>query len=286
MPVPDFQTLMLPLLKIAADGQQHSAADAVDLLARQFQLSNDDRGQLLTNGQPRFNNRVGWASTYLKKAGLLESPSRGVFQITGRGRELLAEPPDSIDIAFLESRFQEIVEFRKARPKGDPSEEPAQANPDGTWTLRSTVLERIRRKIEASIPDASVRRDALLFLAAAVANADEERRDAWSLEETPHGLRLIAGRLLACKVSRGRMRVSVVGPVNAEQRSAIGADTERDEEFRLIPSGVLITFPVEHASKAKEVLLDGLNSFVDTWRESRGWNPKIPRDLRAPSTLP
>jgi len=254
---------MLPLLKLAGDGQQHSAAEAVDLLARQFQLSDDDRGQLLTNGQPRFNNRVGWASTYLKKAGLLESPGRGFFQITGRGTELLAAPPDSIDIAFLESRFQEIVEFRKARPKGDPSEEPAEFNPDGTWILRPTVLERIRRKMETSLPDATVRRDALLFLAAAVANADEERSDAWCLEETVHGLRLVTGRLLACKVSRGQMRVSVVGPISGEVRLAIGADAERDEEFRLIPSGIVVTFPVEHASKAKELLLDGLNSFVD-----------------------
>src|SRR5688572_32005595 len=129
MAVPDFQTLMLPLLELAGDGQQHTSAEAVESLAQRFQLSTDDRGQLLQNGQPRFNNRVGWATTYLKKAGLLQSVGRGRFQLTNRGRDLLAAPPNAIDISFLESRFPEVVEFRKARPKtGDGEDSPAEYN--------------------------------------------------------------------------------------------------------------------------------------------------------------
>ena len=69
MAVPDFQTLMLPLLKLAGDGQQHANADAVERLAQEFQLSDDDRGQLLRSGQKRLYNRVGWATTFLKKPG-------------------------------------------------------------------------------------------------------------------------------------------------------------------------------------------------------------------------
>jgi restriction system protein len=65
MAVPDFQTLMLPLLELAGDDQQHTSAEAVESLAQRFQLSTDDRGQLLQNGQPRFYNRVGWATMYL-----------------------------------------------------------------------------------------------------------------------------------------------------------------------------------------------------------------------------
>src|SRR5919106_5365755 len=135
MAVPDFQTLMLPLLELAGDGQQHTSAEAVESLAQRFQLSSDDRGQLLQNGQPRFNNRVGWATTYLKKAGLLQSVGRGRFQLTDRGRDVLAADPHAIDIAFLESRFPEVVEFRKARPKADLDGEdaPTEFLADGTW---------------------------------------------------------------------------------------------------------------------------------------------------------
>src|SRR6187431_131176 len=133
MAIPDFQTLMLPLLELAGDGQQHTSVETVESLAQRFQLSADDRAQLLQNGQPRFNNRVGWATTYLKKAGLLQSVGRGLFQLSDRGREVLASDPHAIDVAFLESHFPEVAEFRKARPKTDIEGEdaPAEFKADG-----------------------------------------------------------------------------------------------------------------------------------------------------------
>ena len=100
MAVPDFQTLMLPLLKLAGDGQQHTLAEAVERLAQEFQLSDDDRAQLLQSGQTRLYNRVGWATTYLKKAGLLQAVGPGRFQLTDRGRDVLASRPAAIDVAF------------------------------------------------------------------------------------------------------------------------------------------------------------------------------------------
>src|SRR5688572_1684094 len=104
MAVPDFQSLMLPLLKLASDGNEHGLADAIEGLAREFQLSNEDRTELLPSGrQPRFNNRVGWASTYLRKAGLLRMVRRGTFQLTDRGRQVLDETPSTIDLKFLTS---------------------------------------------------------------------------------------------------------------------------------------------------------------------------------------
>lgn len=145
MAVPDFQTLMLPLLKLAADGQQHTSAETVESLAQHFQLSAEDRAQLLQNGQPRFYNRVGWATTYLKKAGLLQATGRGRFQLTDRGRDLLATEPHAIDIAFLENRFPEILEFRKARPKTDGDDAPAEFDADGTWKLREGAQDRVRQ---------------------------------------------------------------------------------------------------------------------------------------------
>jgi hypothetical protein len=105
----------------------------------------------------------------------------------------------------------------------------------------------------------------LHFLALAIENADEECGNAWCVRETGHGLRLMTGRLLACEVARSQMRVSVIGPIGDDVRDALGADAERDEEFKFkkVPGGLLLTFPVEHAPEALNLLRDGLNSFVD-----------------------
>ena len=87
MAIPDFQTLMLPLLQLASDGNVHYIHDAVNQLADQFELTDEERAKLLPSGQqPIFYNRVGWSRTYLKKAGLLADPKRGYFQITERGK--------------------------------------------------------------------------------------------------------------------------------------------------------------------------------------------------------
>jgi restriction system protein len=112
MAVPDFQSLMLPLLRMAADGHEHSLAEARDLLTVEFKLSETDRDELLPSGrQPRFANRVAWAKSYLQQAGLLVTPRRGHFQISDRGRQVLKSAPSRIDIKFLE-QYPEFVAFR------------------------------------------------------------------------------------------------------------------------------------------------------------------------------
>ncbi len=117
--------------------------------------------------------------------------------------------------------------------------------------------------MEVSIPDEPTRLAALHFVASAIENADEERSDAWCLRETGKGLRLTTGRLIACEVSRSKMRVSVIGPVSDEVRIALCSDPETDEEFKKLPGGLLISLPAEHAPKVQELLSDGFNSFVD-----------------------
>jgi restriction system protein len=83
MSIPDFQSIMLPLLKFADDQQEHSLREAIERLAQTFELSDQERKELLPSGQQAiFDNRVGWASTHLKKAGLLESARRSFFKIT------------------------------------------------------------------------------------------------------------------------------------------------------------------------------------------------------------
>jgi restriction system protein len=111
MPIPDYQTVMLPLLKVAGDGKEHHIRDAINNLAAQFGLTEEDRKELLPSGVDRiFDNRIGWARTYLKKAALIEYPKRGFFQITERGKKILGEAPSKINIAFLK-QFLEFVEF-------------------------------------------------------------------------------------------------------------------------------------------------------------------------------
>ena len=210
MAVPDFQTLMLPLLKLVNDGQQHTLAEAVERLAQEFQLSNDDRIQLLRSGQTRLYNRVGWTTTYLKKAGLLQAVGPGRFQLTDRGRDARSRPT-AIDVAFLDSRFPEFSEFRKAGSRREIADEdpPAIFNAaDGTWNQRAGVGERVRKTLELSIPNEAIRREALRFLSLVIENADEERSNAWYLRETEHGLRLMTGRLLACEIATSKIRVS------------------------------------------------------------------------------
>lgn len=119
MAVPDYQSLMLPLLKLASDSEEHQFRDAVDQLADQLDLSDSDLRELIPSGtQPLIANRVGWARTYMKKAGLLESRKRGYFNITERGLKVLSENPAEINVAFLR-QFPEFVEWQ--RPKEKPA---------------------------------------------------------------------------------------------------------------------------------------------------------------------
>jgi restriction system protein len=115
MPIPDYQTLMLPLLKLASDGAIHRFRDSVDRLANEFSITDEERNLMLPSGTaPLFHNRVGWARTYLKQAGLVESHKRGFFQITQRGKALLETSPSKIDTSTLE-QYPEYQDFRMRR---------------------------------------------------------------------------------------------------------------------------------------------------------------------------
>lgn len=125
MPVPDYQSIMLPLVRLAADGQERTMGTAIESLASDFGLNQAERQQLLPSGrQATFNNRVAWAGTYLRKAGLLQATGRGRFRISERGRQVLAANPARIDVALL-MQFPEFREFRTqtvAPPRPDGGE--------------------------------------------------------------------------------------------------------------------------------------------------------------------
>ena len=117
MTIPDYQSIMLPLLELTADGSEHSLREAIESLSSQLGVSEDERRELLPSGrQPTFDNRVGWARTYMKKAGLLESTRRGYFRITKRGLDVLDQQPAQIDTAYLR-QFPEFVEFQTPKQR-------------------------------------------------------------------------------------------------------------------------------------------------------------------------
>lgn len=118
MAIPDYQTLMLPLLKRIADKQEHHFSTIVSVLSDEFNLTQDERECLLPSGQmTTIKSRAGWARTYLKKAGLLEQPNRGYVKITKRGLDILDQKPDIINVKLLE-QFPEFIEFRDAGKSG------------------------------------------------------------------------------------------------------------------------------------------------------------------------
>ena len=115
MAVPDFQTMMRPLLAAVADGTERRMVDIRAALAEHFQLTDEDLSAQLPSGRAKtFNNRVGWATTYLYRTGLLERPRRSTYRITERGATILGSHASRIDLRVL-SQFDEFHEFRQAK---------------------------------------------------------------------------------------------------------------------------------------------------------------------------
>lgn len=115
MSIPDYQTIMLPLMRFAEDRKEHSLHELATFLAKAFLLAENELQELLPSGkQTIFINRVGWARTYLSKAGLLTPTKRGYFQISDRGIEVLRQNPVKIDNNTLK-QFSEFNEFQKRK---------------------------------------------------------------------------------------------------------------------------------------------------------------------------
>lgn len=162
--IPDYQEIMLPLLKLAADEKVHQFREAVDELADNFELTEEERNQLLPSGNDNlFANRVGWAKTYLKKAGLLKYPKRGYFKITERGKEVLSQAPEKIDNDFLE-QFSNFREFKDSTSAAQESSKTSTAfefeehTPEevieiGHQTLTENLADELLEKVKAQSPD-------------------------------------------------------------------------------------------------------------------------------------
>jgi restriction system protein len=141
MAIPDFQSVMLPFVKILGDGHERTMRQATEQLAEFYQLTDQERQELLPSGQQSiFNNRVAWAKSHLKAAGLLENPVRGRVRISDLGRQVLVEKPTAINVKFLK-RFPAYCDFIG---KSQPKEETEIANGEiGAIEERRTPLELI-----------------------------------------------------------------------------------------------------------------------------------------------
>ncbi len=155
MAIPDFQTLMLPILRFASGGAERSTADAVSAIAGEFMLTETDAEQLLPSGrQTVLRNRVAWAITYLKKAGLLEKVRRGIYRVSARGESVLSSHPSRIDMKFLE-QFPEYVAFRDLRHTS-AAEAPDQDSAGAATTPEEgldSAYQRLRVDLEAELLD-------------------------------------------------------------------------------------------------------------------------------------
>ena len=154
MPIPDYQTLMLPLLTLASGGAEHPFREAMDRLADEFNLTDDERAELLPSGTAHvFGSRVGWARSYLKQAGLLEAPKRGVLRITAEGEALLAKKPIRIDNNLL-NQYESFRAFRvRGKESGSDSRAPAvePASEQTPEDAMATAYQRVRKNLEAEL---------------------------------------------------------------------------------------------------------------------------------------
>lgn len=150
MAVPKYDELMKPLLVAVKDGEVYKIKDVTAVLAQQLNLSSEDLAEMLPSGrQPVFKNRVGWAKTYLKKAGLLESPARATVVITETGKQVVAENLEKIDSKYLE-RFPSFVDFISVgETTGDDNPTPVAPKP--TDLTPDDQLEDAYKQINASL---------------------------------------------------------------------------------------------------------------------------------------
>ena len=153
MAIPDYQAIMLPLLKFASDGKEHSIEEARGKMASIFSLTDEEKKALLPSGrQTVFSNRVAWAKVYLHHAGILNSPRRGYFQISERGREVLSENPRDLNVKYLE-RFPEFIEFRTTdkKPKKAAAQVQIESNEETPEEMLESAYQRLRADLTADV---------------------------------------------------------------------------------------------------------------------------------------
>lgn len=159
MPIPDFQSVMRPVLVAVSDGNPHAMSAVLDEVSQHFGLAEEERAQRIASGtQTVIKNRVGWARTYLNKAGLLTIPGRAMIQITERGQAALQQCPERVDVRYLKS-FPEFVAFHtvKATEEQPAADEiSADATPDEQIAqAHQSLLDALTDELQQAIQDAT-----------------------------------------------------------------------------------------------------------------------------------
>ncbi|MDY0137723.1 MAG: restriction endonuclease [Thiomicrospira sp.] len=156
MSIPDFQTVMLPVLKCLAGKDVVSSAQIVEQVSDVFHLTPEQRAELLPSGkQTIIKNRIGWAITYLKKAGLVSSPKRAHIQLTELGRSVLAQNLESINVRFLK-QFESFREFHSVKPSTDKEaldDNATEALPDTPDEQLQQAYQSLNRSLAAELLD-------------------------------------------------------------------------------------------------------------------------------------
>ena len=148
MEIPKYDEMYRAFMDCLADMQVHKSKEVKDILASKYQLSDEDRHALLPSGhQPIFDNRIGWTRTYLKKAGLIDSPARGTYRLTPTGKQVLAENPAVLDNHYLE-QFDSFCQF-----VGSDNSSPAQTSPTASGDSPQDILDNAYQKINNALYD-------------------------------------------------------------------------------------------------------------------------------------
>lgn len=152
MAIPGFQEFMLPLLKKLGDGQVHKIANLTEELADDFNLSDEERAITLKSGPMKlYKNRIGWAKTYMTKAGIIQSIGHGVCKITNQGVKVLKKQPNEITISFLR-QFPSFIEWSKPSKNEAGTERNSKIISDDTRTPEE-VLERVHSDLTAKFEE-------------------------------------------------------------------------------------------------------------------------------------
>jgi restriction system protein len=113
MAIPDFQSIMLPLLKYISDGKEYNSKEVTEVLADKFNLTKEEKNEMLPSGKSKtFTNRVAWAKAHLVSAGLIKSITRGHYKISESGIMVLSNNPDLINMKYLD-QFKDYKDWRK-----------------------------------------------------------------------------------------------------------------------------------------------------------------------------
>lgn len=133
MPIPTYDELMLPLLRLLRDGKEYSLREAAQHISDQYNLTQEERGKLVPSGQQRvIDNRVGWARTFLKKAEMVEYPHRGHMRILERGKELLKKNPSELTVDNLRQYPEFEQNWDTGGRKSDKQKQPEEISGDAT----------------------------------------------------------------------------------------------------------------------------------------------------------